>query len=153
MDSDIAIRQAHKSELPSIFQLYAQSGVDSDEHLGVEAAEEAFDRIEQYPNYHLYVALSPNEIVGTFALLIMDNIGHMGQPSGVVENVAVVPALQGTGIGKAMMRYALEICARAECYKLTLSSNLKREGAHAFYESLGFEKHGFSFCVHLPQAQ
>ena len=30
-----------------------------------------------------------------------------------------------------------------------LSSNAKRERAHAFYESLGFERHGFSFRVNL----
>lgn len=33
------------------------------------------------------------------------------------------------------------------CYKAALSSNLKRERAHAFYESLGFERHGYSFRI------
>ena len=33
------------------------------------------------------------------------------------------------------------------CYKLVLSSNAKRERAHAFYESLGFERHGYSFRI------
>ena len=32
-----------------------------------------------------------------------------------------------------------------------LSSNLKKIEAHAFYESLDFEKHGFSFRVELNQ--
>lgn len=31
------------------------------------------------------------------------------------------------------------------CYKVVFSSNLKREGAHAFDESLNFEHHGYSF--------
>ncbi len=30
-----------------------------------------------------------------------------------------------------------------EC--LSLSANMKRAKAHAFYESLGFERHGYSF--------
>ena len=34
-------------------------------------------------------------------------------------------------------------------YKLVLSSNAKRERAHAFYESLGFERHGVSFRLNL----
>ena len=34
---------------------------------------------------------------------------------------------------------------------MALSSNLKREAAHAFYESLGFEKHGYSFRVVFEQ--
>ena len=35
------------------------------------------------------------------------------------------------------------------CYKVTLSSGLKRSGAHAFYESMGFRCHGFSYLLSL----
>jgi hypothetical protein len=31
-----------------------------------------------------------------------------------------------------------------------LSSNAKRERAHAFYEAFGFDRHGFSFRVDIP---
>lgn len=86
-------------------------------------------------------------IVGTFALLIMDNLAHQGMPSAIVEDVAVQTTIQGQGIGKLMMKFAMEKSKEAGCYKLVLSSNLKRKEAHAFYESLGFETHGFSFKV------
>jgi GNAT superfamily N-acetyltransferase len=66
-----------------------------------------------------------------------------------VEDVAVAPERQGQGIGRAMMEHALAECRKAGCYKLALSSNVKREGAHRFYESLGFERHGYSFAVFL----
>jgi GNAT superfamily N-acetyltransferase len=85
--------------------------------------------------------------VGTFALLVMHNLGHLGAPSAIVEDVAVAPALQGNGIGKTMIQCALGLSRAKGCYKLMLSSNAKREHAHAFYESLGFERHGFSFRV------
>jgi GNAT superfamily N-acetyltransferase len=65
----------------------------------------------------------------------------------VVEDVAVSPSHQGKGIGRAMMAHALEECRKAGCYKLALSSNLKRENAHQFYESLGFKRHGYSFVI------
>jgi hypothetical protein len=32
-----------------------------------------------------------------------------------------------------------------------LSSNARREEAHAFYESLGFARHGFSFRVDIAR--
>ncbi len=67
--------------------------------------------------------------------------------SGLVESVAVDPAWQGRGVGRAMMQRAREHCRRRGCYKMALSSNLKRERAHAFYEELGFERHGYSFLV------
>jgi hypothetical protein len=34
-----------------------------------------------------------------------------------------------------------------------LASSAKRERAHTFYESLGFERHGFSFRVGLTQIE
>ena len=46
-----------------------------------------------------------------------------------------------------MMEFALDLCRAKGCYKLMLSSNAKRKRAHAFYESLGFERHGLSFRV------
>jgi GNAT superfamily N-acetyltransferase len=66
-----------------------------------------------------------------------------------VEDVAVDPRYQGQGIGRAMMQHALALCREAGCYKLALSSNLKRQDAHRFYESLRFERHGYSYAVFL----
>ena len=89
------------------------------------------------------------EIVGTFALLIMDNLAHKGTPSGIVEDVAVRSEWQGKGIGKQMMEYAIGQCKEAGCYKMALSSNSIRKNAHRFYESLGFKKHGYSFVLDI----
>jgi GNAT superfamily N-acetyltransferase len=50
-----------------------------------------------------------------------------------------------------MMRFALDRCREKRCYKLVLSSNAKRERAHAFYEKLGFVRHGYSFRVDLDR--
>ena len=76
-------------------------------------------------------------------------LAHHGAPSAVVESVCVDQSLRGRGIGRAMMVFALEQAAGRGCYKLTLSSNLRREDAHAFYRSLGFEQHGISFRTEL----
>ena len=48
-----------------------------------------------------------------------------------------------------MMRFAMARATEKHCYKIVLSSNAKRERAHSFYESLGFERHGFSFRIML----
>jgi GNAT superfamily N-acetyltransferase len=40
--------------------------------------------------------------------------------------VGVAPQRQGQGIGRAMMAHALEECRKAGCYKLALSTNVKR---------------------------
>lgn len=142
----VAIRRAGARDLAAVMDLYAQA-IDGGRALKRADAARIFRRMARYPSYRLFVARAGGRIVGAFELLIMDNLGHLGAPSAVVEDVAVLPEWQGRGVGKAMMRFALEECRKAGCYKLALSSNLKRAAAHSFYESLGFEKHGFSFLI------
>jgi GNAT superfamily N-acetyltransferase len=145
----VDIRQAVESDLPGVLQLYAQPGVNEGRVLTLDAATEIFRRFAAYPNYHLYVATKGADIVGTFELLVMHNLAHLGAPSAIVEDVCVDEQLRGQGIGAAMMKFAMKVAASSGCYKLTLSSNVKRQRAHAFYESLGFEQHGISFHVGL----
>lgn len=144
----IEIRPAAPADLPALLTLYAELETEASP-ADLAQAERVFARMQQYPNYTVYVAVAEGVIVGTFALLIMDNLAHHGTPSGIVEDVAVQAAQQGQGIGKHMLRFAMDQCRRAGCYKLTLSSNLARERAHQFYENLGFQKHGYSFVVTL----
>ena len=147
MSFSISCRVALKDDLPAILRLYSQPEMDDGKILPLSEAEVIFERMEHYPNYKLYVAIHEDIIVGTFSLLIMDNLGHMGAPSAIIEDVVVDPVLQRRGIGKTMMKYALEIAGKKGCYKAMVSSNLKRQKAHIFYESLGFERHGYSFRV------
>ncbi len=145
----IICRQADKTDLPGVLCLYAQPELDNGRVLSLETAEQLFERMQNYPDYHLHVALCNNQVVGTFALLIMDNLGHLGASSAVIEDVAVAPAWQGRGVGSTMMRYALQICSDKGCYKAVLSSSLKRYKAHAFYEAIGFERHGYSYLAQI----
>lgn len=147
MIENCKICKATETDLVSILELYAQQEMDNNKILSVDESLKVFKKMESYPNYSIYVAWIENTIVGTFALLIMDNLAHMGTPSGIVEDVAVSPGYQGQGIGKAMMNFAMKLCQEAGCYKLVLSSNIKRKKAHSFYEELGFKQHGISFIV------
>lgn len=152
MADSLTLRTALASDLHGVLRLYAQPDIDDGDVLSLADATRIWERMMGYPNYKLYVAIRDEHVVGTFALLIMDNMGHLGAPSAIVEDVAVDPAVQGHGIGKAMMRHAIALATQNGCYKLTLSSNLKREKAHAFYDSLEFERHGYSFRISGLQA-
>jgi GNAT superfamily N-acetyltransferase len=151
MSEPIRMRPATADDLPGVLALYAQPEIDDGNVLSVDEAAQLHARFAKYPDYTLYVAEQNKKIVGSFALLVMDNLGHLGAPSAIVEDVVVDPALHGNGIGQAMMRFALERCREKRCYKLMLSSNARRERAHAFYEALGFDRHGFSFRIDLPE--
>jgi GNAT superfamily N-acetyltransferase len=145
--TQLEIRDASEDDLPGVMRVLAESGIDGGESFTLDEAREHFGRIRQRPGFRLLVATVKGEIVGTYTLAIIEKLGKRGTPAGVVEDVAVAPSRQGQGIGRAMMEHARETCRRAGCYKLALSSNLRREDAHRFYDSLGFERHGFSFVT------
>lgn len=145
----VRVREAVSADIAAVLGLYAQPDLDNGHVLPVDQAVKLFEKFGRYPDYTLYVAEQDGAVVGSFALLIMDNLGHLGTPSAIVEDVVVAPARQGQGIGQKMMEFALAHCRAKGCYKLVLSSNAKRVHAHAFYESLGFERHGYSFRVNF----
>jgi GNAT superfamily N-acetyltransferase len=147
----VDIRPAQRPDLDQILALYAELATPGDKPSDLAAAENLFARIQQYPNYTIYVALAGDVIIGAFSLLIMDNLAHGGAPSGIVEDVVVHPDWRGRGVGRQMMRFAMEQCRQANCYKLSLSSNLQRTAAHQFYEALGFQRHGYSYMVVFNQ--
>lgn len=146
---EILIREAEKIDIQAILSLYAQPDMDDGEIISIERAKEIFDNIKRYPYYKVFIAENEKRIVGTFELLVMDNLAHQGTPSAIIEDVVVSKRYQRRGIGSQMIKFAVERCREIGCYKVVLSSNIKRENAHQFYESLGFTKHGYSFLLEI----
>jgi len=145
----LLIREAGEADLEDVLALYLRSGLDT-RVLEPAQARATFRQFARYPNYRLFVAcdpVHPTVVVGSYALLVMHNLAHCGTPSAIAEDVVVAPDRQGQGIGRQMMAHALQQARDAGCYKLALSSNAHRQAAHAFYESLGFQRHGLSFVI------
>ena len=153
MITTLAIRQATEADLPAVLALYAQPGLDDGDTLSIEQAQAVLAEFARYPNYRLFVACEGTEVVGTYALLVMHNFAHCGAPSAIAEDVVVTHQRRSQGIGSQLMAHAMAEAARAGCYKLALSSNGKRHAAHAFYDGLGFERHGLSFVISPPSTQ
>ena len=143
------IRIAGSADIPEVLRLYAQPDFDDGQVLALEDAQALYARFLDYPDYHIYLAEEGERVLGSFALLIMLNLGHKGAPSAIIEDVVVDPDIQSRGVGAEMMRAAMDLARKKGCYKLVLSSNAKRVRAHAFYERLGFERHGLSFHIML----
>ena len=141
------IRPATPEDFDSLWQLYKLLEVDGDPTVSPREAEHGFTAILARPEHTIYMAESSGEIVGTYALVFVPGLTHGARDSAVVEDVVVALDQRGRGVGRWMMRDALERCRQRGCYKLVLSSHLQREKAHRFYEGLGFSKHGFSFLM------
>jgi GNAT superfamily N-acetyltransferase len=145
----IRIRPATEADLPDILGLYEATGVDAPGDNDLARARATFARMATYPDYRVLVAVDGDRVLGTLAVAVLDNLAHGCAPSALVEDVAVHPDAQGQGIGRALIHHAMDHARACGCYKLALSANAKREKAHAFYESLGLQRHGYSFSVTL----
>lgn len=143
------VRDAIPGDLNRLLELYSLlEGPYSERHaLAAAEAEDLYTRILLDPNQHPLIAEYYEEIVGTLVVAILPNLAHGGAPYAVVENVVVDEEYRGEGVGKALMREAVERARRAGAYKLALCSNLDRREAHAFYHSLGMEQTHAGFEV------
>ena len=149
---EIDIRLATKQDLQILNHFYAD--MDEKPLMSEEKISAIWNQIQQVPNYHIYLAYWEDKAIGTFSLLFMPTMMHRGfHKSAILDSVTVATAYRGKGFGKQMMQKAFKISFEAGCYKITLSSNLKRDRAHKFYESLGFKQHGWSFSYHIATKQ
>lgn len=142
-----SIRPATPAHFERLWQLYELLAVEGDPVVSRHNTERRFTAILARPDHTIYLCEADGEVAGTYALVFVAGLTHGARDSAIVEDVVVAPDQRGRGIGKWMMRDAMERCRLRGCYKLVLSSHLQREQAHRFYEGLGFSKHGFSFLV------
>ena len=83
---NLLIRQATPEDLAQVLALYAQPGLDDGETLDLAKAQQILAEFARYPNYRLFVACpsdQPLRVVGSYALLVMHNLAHMGTPSAI----------------------------------------------------------------------
>lgn len=149
----LQIREAEATDLPALQQLYRQLNGGRSPALSQEQAEQLFLRISNYPDYRIYLGELKGEVAGTFALLIMDSLGHGGVPSAVLEDLVVRESRRGQGIGEQLIAFATALAREKGCSKFFLCSGSNRVDAHAFYRKLGFIQHGYSYYLDLRPEQ
>lgn len=153
MTAALTIRLAGRDDVPAVLGLYESSGVDAPGVNDVAAAQGHWAEMQRAGAQVYLAERDDGKALGTITLYLLPLLGHALAPEALVEDVAVDVTAQGQGVGRALMHHAMQIAREHGCYKLALTSNIKREAAHAFYDSLGFERHGISFIVPLKQAR
>lgn len=61
--------------------------------------------------------------------------------------LVVTTNARGAGIGRALVAHVVTLAREAGCRRLTVTTHLRRAGAHAFYEQLGFDFTGRSYVL------
>ena len=150
--SAIDIRNAGIDDAATLAQLLSemddapasQVTPDAIEHMRAVLADMA-----AYPDFRVYLLCRDGVPVGSFSLMVFASPSHQGTPQAMLDGVVVARSVRGAGLGQRMIRHAMTLAADAGCYKMSLSSNLKRADAHRFYQQLGFVQHGVSLSIAL----
>ncbi len=139
----VLLRTARPGDVPAIVGLIAadQLGAARDgvrNEADLTAYEQAFRAIDADPAHILVVAESAGELVGTMQLSFLPGLARRGALRAQIEAVRVAQGTRGSGLGAAMMQWAIEEARRRGCALVQLTSDKSRTDAHRFYERLGF---------------
>lgn len=141
---NLKLRSATRQDLTEIVRMLSDDFLGSQRERYEDPLPEsylkAFDEIDADKNNELIVAEIESEIVGTLQITFTPSISFQGGKRATVESVRVNEKFRGQGIGKEMMKWAIERAKQENCISMQLTTNSERTDAHRFYENLGFEK-------------
>lgn len=145
--SDIHLRPVTEAELPLLTEILAE--LDGNAPFPVEHVRAKWLEMRRFPDYVAYFAELDGAIIGTLSINVFPVLSGDLRSEAIAEAVVVRPPFRGRGLGRAMMRAAMDLAAEKGAYKLALSSNLRRLDAHRFYDGMGFTRHGVSFSIEV----
>ena len=99
------------------------------------------------PADRAWVAENSDSILGLVSVHLtplFHATGHLGR----ITSLVVRSDARSTGVGRLLMQRAQDFCWEAGCERIELTSSDHREGAHRFYERLGFQVHSRRFLKH-----
>ncbi len=105
----------------------------------LEDYREAFRAIDGDPHQLLVVVRDDaGVVVGTLQLSFLRTLARRGVLRLQVEAVRVASSTRGSGLGRALLAWALEHGRTRGAEVAQLTSDLRRTDAHRFYEGLGW---------------
>ena len=133
------MRRATEADLDAIVALLADDELGrTRERPGDPRYAAAFAAIDRDPNQLLAVCERDGEIVGCLQLTFIPGLARLGALRGQIEGVRIAASQRGEGLGREMLRWAIEECRARGCVLVQLTSDKRREDALRFYASLGF---------------
>ena len=139
----VLVREARPDDAAALVELIAQI------EFHVEEAG-TVDRLESLSALGEPVLVAEREgvVVGLLNWHVMATI-HRPQPVGRIVALVVDRINRGRGIGTALMREAERRMRVRGCEKMEVTSNLKLDRAHAFYERYGMARSSYRFAKDL----
>lgn len=149
--AEFALRRAVSSDVAAIVGLLADDQLGATRDGGDLAPYlRAFAAIDADPAQCLLVACAADgDIAGTMQLTFIPGLARRGAWRAQIEAVRVARAHRSRGLGGAMISWAIADARRRGCALVQLTSDKQRQGAHRFYERLGFTASHEGFKLRL----
>ena len=114
-----------------------------------EAARQRIESLSARDDYALLLAV--DEADRAFGLAGGQVIAavHSDEPVGMIMAMIVEHDHRGGGTGRALVAALEAFLCQQGCTRVMVTSANRRTGAHAFYESLGYEHTGHRFARRL----
>ena len=142
------IRCAEEGDAAALAELMTQLGYPTT----AEEMRERLDAILRHSNFATFVAVEEDEVCGMIGLSASLSY-ERNESGGKIIVLVVHERMRGRGIGRALLAAAEDHFARAGIRRVVVTSRFEREGAHAFYESLGYTRTGMRFVKELPAGE
>jgi GNAT superfamily N-acetyltransferase len=106
-------------------------------------------QIQQDEQHAVYVAELSGHVVGWVHVYVCKLL--VADPQAEVGGLVVDENCRRYGVGRLLMQQAEQWTCEKGCWAVYLRSNVVREGAHAFYEGIGYSnvKTSMTFCKAL----
>jgi GNAT superfamily N-acetyltransferase len=136
----VKIRSAVPSDVVHLVALLEHGALEdgNEDSSNLNSYSEALAAIQASGASDVLVAELDGAVVGMCQVLMLRHFQRQGGLCAEVESMHVHPALRGRGIGERLMDPVVDIARQAGCYRIQLTSNLRRTNAHRFYERHGF---------------
>jgi GNAT superfamily N-acetyltransferase len=141
----VVFREARDDDLRAILTLLADDPLGKHREIAPpenadipSSYRAAFEAIMADPRIHAVVADVSGQIVGCFQLIVIPGLTYRGGLWATIESVRVAEGMRGRGVGKAMIRHAIERARECGCVMVQLTTDKRRIETHAFYRGLGF---------------
>lgn len=135
---DLSIRQAQKKDVPLLLDFIKQLADYENLSQAVVADEESLRRtlFGEIVFAEVILADYQNQSVG-FALFFPNYSTFLGKPGIYLEDLFVVPAMRGKGIGRELLKYIARLTKERDCGRLEWSVLDWNKPAIEFYQTLG----------------
>jgi GNAT superfamily N-acetyltransferase len=131
---EATIRLAAAADAAALAELIEQLGYNAN-------AREVAERLAtmQAEGRAVLVAEAGGAVIGCLSTSVM-RVLHRPAPVGRISMMVVDEGQRGAGIGAALVAEAERLLAAQGCYMVEVTSHVRRERAHRFYERLGYER-------------